>query len=158
MTAVFPMRRQSDSSVRNWRNTSSRGSCLTSSMRFLPSPALSRRGVKLSMQPLFEFPRNAIPAMKTRGSKKEILLKLGAKRRSVRRTRTPAGFRRMGRTTTATRTMWKRMSNTKSFGITRLRMPPFTTAMCLKSSLMKTTQAGMFMRTARIVQGKERRI
>ena len=132
---------------------------MTSSMRFLPSLDLSRRRVKLSMQPLFGFPRNAISAMKTRRSKKENLrLKIGAKRRSARRTRTPAGFRRMGRTTTATRTMWKRMSNTKSFGITRLRMPPFMTAMCLKSSSMKPTQAGMFMRTARIVQWKERQI
>lgn len=134
------MRRQSDSSVRNWRNTSSRGSYLTSSMRFLPSQDLLRRRGKLSMQPSFEFLRNAIPAMKTRRSKKEILrLKIGTKRRSGRKTRTPAGFRRMGRTTTATRTMWKRMSNTNSFGITRLRMPPFTTAMCLKSSSMKPT-------------------
>ena len=107
----------------------------------------------------FDAPRNVIPAMKPRRSKKEIhRLKIGAKQRSGRRTRTPAGFRRMGRTTTATRTMWKRMSNTKSFEITRLRMPPFTTAMCLKSASMKTTQARMFMRTARIVQGKKRRV
>ena len=50
LTAVFPMRRQSGSSVRNWRNTSSRGSYLTSSMRFLPSQDLLRRRGKLSMQ------------------------------------------------------------------------------------------------------------
>ncbi len=85
-------------------------------------------------------------------------LKIGATRRSGRRTRTPAGFRRTGRITTATRTMWRRMSITKSFGITKLRMPPFTTAMCLKSCSMKATPAGMFMRTARIVQRRARRI
>ena len=92
-------------------------------------------------------------------SNKEIhLLKIGATRRSGRRTRMPAGFRRTGRITTATRTMLRRMSITKSFGITKLRMPPFTTAMCLKSFSMKATPAGMFMRTARIVPRRARRI
>ena len=62
-----------------------------------------------------------------------------------------------GRTTTATRTMWRRMSSTKSFGITRSRMHLFTTAMYLKRSSMKTTPAGMFMRTARIVPRRARR-
>ena len=138
---------------------SSYGSCLTSSMHFLPSPDLWRRRGKLSMRPSFAFPRSVTPAMKTRRSKKEIhLLKIGATRRSGRRTRMPAGFRRTGRITTATRTMLRRMSITKSFGITKLRMPPFTTAMCLKSFSMKATPAGMFMRTARIVQRRARRI
>ena len=84
-------------------------------------------------------------------------LKIGATRRSGRRTRMPAGFKRTGRTTTATRTMWRRMSSTKSFGITRSRMHLFTTAMYLKRSSMKTAPAGMFMRTARIVQRRARR-
>lgn len=49
------------------------------------------------------------------------------------------------------RIILRSMFSTRSSGITRLRMPLFTTAKCLRTFLMKRIPAGMFMRTALIV-------
>ena len=78
-------------------------------------------------------------------------LKTGVTQRNVRKTRMPVGRRNEARIISVIRIILRSMFSTRSSGITRLRMPLFTTAKCLRTFLMKRIPAGIFMRTALIV-------
>ena len=128
------------------------GNCLTSSMPSLPNPVLWLARDKSLMRQLFACRLSVTPEKKMRLSRQEIRqLKTGVTQRNVRKTRMPVGRRNEARIISVIRIILRSMFSTRSSGITRLRMPLFTTAKCLRTFLMKRIPAGMFMRTALIV-------